>query len=77
MWTSSPVRQPGGVAWLHTPDRGPAGERCGQQLTLLDRATGATVRTLECVPGEWRAMTVVGPGALALVRSPTDVVGYP
>ena len=71
-----PLDQPGSVAWLDTQIAVLTGERCGQQLTLLDRAGGATVRTLECVPGNWRAMTVVGPGALALVRSPTDVVGY-
>jgi hypothetical protein len=68
--------QPKSLAWLDTQIAVVAGADCGQQLTLLDRATSATVRTLGCVPGKWHTMTAVGPGALAFVRSPVEVVGF-
>jgi hypothetical protein len=80
-WSAATTLAPWQTAWLGDTIAVLAYAKCDKHsldLTLLDRATGAHVRTLGCVPESsgGHPLMVAAPGVLAVLQSANDLVGF-
>jgi outer membrane protein assembly factor BamB len=80
-WSVATTLAPWQTAWFGDTIAVLAHAKCDKpslDLTLLDRTTGAQVRRLGCLPGSSgrHPLMVAAPGALAVLESANDLVGF-